>query len=41
MSYKLPDSLVKKIGTAEAYKNHDEETVAITLTSTEISFFNI
>ena len=41
MSYKLPDSVVKKIGTVEAYKNPPEETVATTLTSTEISFFNI
>ena len=41
MFYKLPDSVVKKIGTAEAYKNPPEETVTTTLTSTEISFFNI
>ena len=40
MFYKLPDSVVKKIGTAEAYKNPSKETVATTLTSTEITFFN-
>ena len=39
--YKLPDSVVKKIGTAEAYKNPSEETVATTLTSTKVSSFNI
>ena len=41
MSYKLSDSVVKKIVTAEAYKNHSEATVATPSTSTEVSFFNI
>ena len=31
MSYKLPDSVVKKIGSAEAYKNPSEADVGTTL----------
>ena len=40
MSYKLPDLIVEKRGTAKAYKNFFEATVATTSTSTEVSFFN-